>query len=549
MHKGIILLTLLLTLSWIPGKSQSSSQEFNKFREQILSDFQTFKSRILEHYADFLDGEWHEFEPIMEPESPYSQQKPESLPVYEATVETLETNNLATCLPNAFQGNYMSVEDFSNTDSKGSGIANVLKKELQSKGKSNYEIAARRLPNPNFAFGTLPGQAKAPSPGESAIRNLGESYTTAKKERKAKYKFDFYGMDAYLPQIDFAIENDIESISETGNSWRNMSSQKGGVETARQLFGLAQQLGLNGYLTYRLTEAYVNQKFNDCNQQARMAAVHFLMTNMGYDVRLTQFNNNLFCVMLPFDQQTVYGLMAMTIDGRKYYVMNPADLEDSEIPSYGSFRTCILPDDAKGQSSDLRLTGLSLPFKPKDFEISNNAISLKGVVNENLKKLLHHYPQMPMGDFASSWIDQGLRQDIIDQLKFQIQGMSETQAINTLMSLCHYGFEYATDQNNHGFEKPYFFEENFLWDRNDCEDRAIFFSYLVWNIFHLPCMLVQYPGHESVTIAANSEVSGSYYNSEGKRYFSADPTYLGSQIGMIMPSMRQSNPSIDKHYK
>lgn len=574
MRKSITLLTILLTLGGTVGYSQSRYSEFNKFREQILGDFQNFKSRILEHYADFLEGEWHDFEPIMELASPYTQQKPTSLPVCEASVEMLETNGISSCLPDAMQSKYADSENLSNLSNiypytSVPGAAKALLTESQTNGKSNYELAAKRIPDPNFAFGSFPGQIKAPAPGESGIMNSGNSKTSMTKEdlkravigsgyaSKAtftthgndKYKFDFYGMEAFIPQIDFSIADEIKSIKQLGDNWRKMAVQKGGVETSRQLFGLAQQLGLNGYLTYRLTEEYVNQKFKDCNQLSRMAAVHFLLTNMGYDVRLTQINDNIFCVMLPFDQSVVYGLMGITIDGRKYYVMNPSDIDAAELLSYSSFRTCKLPKDAKGKSSDLRLTGLSIPFKPKDFEISHNGITIKGTVNENLKRLLHHYPQMPTGDFASSWIDMTLRHDIVDQLKSQIQDMSEYQAINTLMSLCHYGFKYATDQDNHGFEKPYFFEENFLWDRNDCEDRAIFFSYLVWNTLGLPCMLIQYPGHESVTIAANSDVKGCYYNSDGKRYFSADPTYLGSRIGMIMPMLQMANPSIDKHYK
>ena len=72
MRKSITLLTIFIALGGTMGNSQSRFAEFNKFRDQIMSDYQNFKSRILEHYADFLDGEWHEFESIMEEESPYT---------------------------------------------------------------------------------------------------------------------------------------------------------------------------------------------------------------------------------------------------------------------------------------------------------------------------------------------------------------------------------------------------------------------------------------------------------------------------------------------
>ena len=601
MRKSITLLTIFLTLGGTMGNSQSRFAKFNEFREKILNDYQKFKSRILEHYGDFLDGEWHEFEAIIEEDSPYTQPKPASLPVYEAEIDNQETNMMMTRLPDAVVNDKslggvlsaipgrnlsygldmdtdyepMKVDIPANfgpsgapkTQAKISGIGNMFFAVSEAEGKTNYELSVMRIPDPNFAFGSFPGQTKAPAPGESGITNSGDAAkamstedmnraikgsgyaseaTFATPKGDDKFKYDFYGMEAFIPNIDFTIAESINASSETGKNWKSLADQEGGVETARQLFGLAQQLGLNGYLTFRLTESYVNQKFKNSNDRARMSAIHFLMSNMGYDVRLADLGDT-FTVMMPFDQKVVYGLASKTIDNRKYCMLMP----EGYTPPTQAFRftTCALPNDALGKTSDLRLTGLSIPFKPKEFEITRNGLTIKGVVNENLKSLLHRYPQMSAGDFASSWIDQGLREDIVNQLKTQMEGMGEKQAINTLMSLCHYGFKYSTDQDYHGFEKPYFFEENFLYDYNDCEDRAIFFSYLVWNALGLPCQLIQYPGHESVAIAAMSDINGCYYDTEGVKYYSSDPTYCGSSIGQVMPSFKTATPKIDKHYK
>ncbi len=582
------------------GNSQSRFAEYNKFREKVLSDYQNFKSRILEHYADFLDGEWHEFEAIIEEESPYSEPKPATLPVYEeAQVDTAVTNMIMTRLPDAVVsdkslGGVLSAipgrnlkygldmdsdfepmkidlpDNFGPSALPKTQVAGLGKMYFEAKeadGKTNYELSVMRIPDPNFAFGDFPGQIAAPAPGESGITNAGadqKAMTPAEMLRAVtgsgyaseatfaapaaddKFKFDFYGMEAFLPNIDFTIADSITSTSETGANWKKMAAQEGGVETARQLFGLAQQLGLNGYLTFRLAESYVNQKFSDSNPRSRMAAIHFLMSNMGYDVRLADIEDA-FTIMMPFDQKSVYGLAAKTYDGRKYSLLLPEGYKTSK--NAFRFLTCKLPNDALGKTSDLRLTGLSLPFKPKEFEISRNGLTIKGVVNENIRNILHKYPQMPTGDFASSWIDQSLREDIVNQVKAQVEGMTEKQAINTLMSLCHYGFEYSTDQKYHGFEKPYFLEENFIYDYNDCEDRAIFFSYIVWNALGLPCQLIQYPGHESVTIAAVSDIDGCYYDNDGVKYYSSDPTYRGSCIGQVMPTFKATAPKIDKHYK
>ncbi len=636
MRKCITLISGCMLFGGTVALSQSPLEEYNRFRQQILSDYDNFKSRILEHYGDFLNGEWHEFEPLWEEESPYTEPKPEALPeipvvpepeplpevaklpdpkftdsslsgilvaaapkgnLAQGSITDFDFGSMKIDVPSAggsampgtsasAPGREMaqgSIKDYDYSSRKinsgGIGGGSLPKTMAQSPigaslamsevaGKSSYELAVLRLPDPGFAFGNFPGQTAAPSPGESGIVNIDMSsrrmspedlqraveesgYATVETftvpENQNNYMFDFYGMQAFIPEIDFNIAKSLSGPEETGAHWKKMADQEGGLETSRQLFGLAQQLGLNGYLTYRLAEAYVNDRFKDSDQAARTSAVHFLLSNMGYDARLIKLDD-IFTVMMPFDQEVVYATMSQTIDGRKYTILFP---EGFEPPKGKSMRlmTCNLPSNALGKTSDLRLTGLSLPMKAKNFNLTNGRISLKGEVNENIQKLLHHYPQMPTGDFASSWVDSRLREDIVEQLKSQLAGMSDREAVNTLMALCHNGFNYSTDQDFHGFEKPYFLEENFIYDKNDCEDRAIFFSYLLWNALGLPCQLVQYPGHESATVAVDEDIAGYFYNTDGMKYYSADPTYIGSTIGMVMKAFRSASPTVDKQYR
>ncbi len=253
------------------GNSQSRFAEYNKFREKILSDYQNFKSRILEHYSDFLDGEWHEFEAIIEEESPYSQPKPASIPDYDAELDTLVTNLAMTRLPDAvvsdkslagmltampgrnlkygldIDSDYEPMkidlpDNFgapSGPTTQVAGLGKMFFSASEAEGKTNYELAAMRIPDPNFAFGSFPGQTAAPAPGESGIINAGSAAAVATPQADDKYLFDFYGMEAFLPNIDFTIADSLLSTSETGENWKKMATQEGGVTTARQLFALA----------------------------------------------------------------------------------------------------------------------------------------------------------------------------------------------------------------------------------------------------------------------------------------------------------------------
>jgi len=534
MHKSIYISTGLILSGCLASLAQTPQTGFQQFRQQILSNYSNFKSRILQHYDDFLNGEWHEFEPIAELESPYTEPKPEKAP------EFVETEASATDLQESIQItsqlNNMSLPDFSDS-SQSKGI------NLHFDGDfANFESVD--TPDKDFIFGPHPGQKPLPFPGDCDIINSDENCANLKN----KFFFDFYGMKAYIPDIPFDILKEFEGFTETGTHWKMMASQTGGVETARQLFGLAWQHGLNGYLTFRLTEAYVNQRFADSDQNAKMSAVHFLLSNMGYDVRLLMANDFL-TVMMPFDQKIVYSSLSLTeTNGRKYTILFPEGRERKKGESF-MMRTCKMPTEATGKTSDLRLKGLNLPMKPKEFSINCRQVTLNGVVNENLKSMFYHYPQMPNGDFASSCLDNDLRQNLIRQIKEQLGGMTPKDAINSLMAFCHYGFKYKSDQAWHIFEKPYFVEENFLYEYNDCEDRAMFMSYLIWNALDLPCQLIQYPGHESVAVMVNEQLPGRYYNTDGLNFYSADPTYVGSCIGYVMPRYEDTAPSIDKLYK
>jgi hypothetical protein len=100
-------------------------------------------------------------------------------------------------------------------------------------------------------------------------------------------------------------------------------------------------------------------------------------------------------------------------------------------------------------------------------------------------------------------------------------------------------FEYKTDDEQYGYEKWNFCEENLYYPYNDCEDRAFLFSRLVRELLHLEVVLLQYSDHFSTAVHFTTPVSGSYFTIDGKKFIVCDPTYIGAMIGM--------NPEKYKH--
>ena len=160
-------------------------------------------------------------------------------------------------------------------------------------------------------------------------------------------------------------------------------------------------------------------------------------------------------------------------------------------------------------------------------------------VNLNMIDFYRHYPQVDMAVYANAAIDEDFAERIEKNFRPMVQGKSTYDAVSALLNYMHYGFDYATDQEQFGYEKPFFCEENYFYSKNDCEDRSILFSRLVRNLLGLDVVLLDYPNHIATAVCfPEGNVQGDYYDVDGKRYVVCDPTYIGASIGMTQPAYR-----------
>ena len=269
---------------------------------------------------------------------------------------------------------------------------------------------------------------------------------------------------------------------------------------------------------------------------------------MGYDVRLASCGNQLL-LLVPFTQQ-VYERSYLVIDGKKYYVFD--DHSTSKIQNAGVY-TCRLPNETdKGRNIDLTIRGGNIGIKTgvvHRFSMSDGKISLQGFVDEGTMEAIRRYPQMDIPFYAMSTIDSNFHQSLLAQVNEQIRGCSEKEAVARILHFVQYAFDYATDREQHGYEKPYFIEENFYYPKNDCEDRAILFAFLVHNLLGLDVHLVQYPGHECTAVNfSTTQMNGDGYMYKGKAFYICDPTFIGASIGQCMPGYRNVKPTVELWY-
>lgn len=522
-------------------------QSFLEFRQGILDDYQEFRRTILAHYADFLEGTWHEYETLM-PAKRDDTPKPVKVPNVDQAKPADTPVTLpkpVAVVPQPDKKPVTPAEPAPDTDpKKPGGLLDTPPVEVPP--EAGKEVAPTIKINPDVAkpmINVNPLIPEVPALAEGVDMPKIPPY---EESRDGKEAVNFYGMEILVPEIDFKISRSLGNAADLGRHWKALDEQDLAELIEENILPKIKELGLNDYLTYEFLCAYLDSKFPEAGVSPKMSAVHYILANLGYDVRIAIASTTGDPVILMPSDQMIYGTAYMTIGGKNYFMMTPpgVNLNGARLA------TCDLPKAANaGKTMDMRINGLNLPMKARPFNVTNGGITLSGTLNENLMPIVYRYPQMDTEGFAVSVLDKNLRDDLVSQLKSQLGDKDKLTATNEFLRFMQFGFDYATDDEFHGFEKPYFLEENFYYPKNDCEDRAIFYTYMLWNALGVDNQLLAFPGHESASVSIpEATIKGTSYESDGKTYYISDPTYVGSTTGQCMRQFETTPPKVDHTY-
>lgn len=346
---------------------------------------------------------------------------------------------------------------------------------------------------------------------------------------------DFYGAKLALPVPHFS-DVSLGGRDDTPRLWRQLKDT-GVARLAAQIQRVGQKRGLSDWGIVLLADRYVSAALPSGSADTRIAVLHFLTANMGYDIRLASAAGRM-RLLVPYAQK-VYEQSRLDIGGRTYYVWPDAR---------GSVCTCRLPDNAgRGKQVDLLFHGsLHLGGESRPFCLEAAGMRVSGSVDVPAMRLVDDYPMVDVPTCAKSVLCRSLRDAVVEQLAASVQGLDEQEAARRLLNFCQHCFSYATDGEQFGHEKPFYFEESLYYLANDCEDRAIFYAWLVRNILHLNVHLIHYPGHECTAVAFTDPTpEGTSYVRDGKAFYICDPTYIGADIGVCMPQFRRTKPEVE----
>lgn len=357
-----------------------------------------------------------------------------------------------------------------------------------------------------------------------------------KKEPK-DISFDFYGKN-----LEFDIAEGIKKAnfyptkqSGIANFFDAMASSEY-EPLVLEIQRASEAMNLNDWGIYLLVSQLANSIYQ--NRDNAKLFSWFLLNKLGYAVKVGLDDGHI--VLMHHSQKTIYAAPNFNFERKKYYVF--LENQREKIRRVFSYK-----QEYPGATKPLDLTLDSLPILGENlqdkllrFEHMNNKYEIAIAYNKNLIDFMSTYPQADYETFFNAPIQEKTYKDLARAIKKHIDGKKASEAMNFVLGFVQKSFQYEQDQQHFGKEKVMFAQETLFYDKSDCEDRAILFSYLIKELFDVSVIGVKYEDH--MATALSIPLDGQKIRVGSREYVIADPTYINATIGMGMPKYRSLKP-------
>ena len=353
------------------------------------------------------------------------------------------------------------------------------------------------------------------------------------------FKFEFYGVPCKvsLPSTkEFKVIN--TTNQEVSRAWEKISS---GVydHFINDCTCYRNELQLCDWGLYQFVLKASESYFGNTESNEAVMLQMYALSQLGYKVRLGKQSGRL--INLLAFQEKVFAKPYLEIDDTEFYFLG-SNLTDEGI------QLCdfSFPEEKRASLQVDRFP--QFPASPAPQKVIRSKafpqVTASVIVNNNLMEFMDTYPCCSWELFAEASLSKEVKAQLYPNLKKTIAGCSEKEAANILLNLIQTGFEYKTDGDQFGREKTFFGDEPFFYPYCDCEDRSVLYAILVKDLMNLDVVLLDYPTHIATAVCFNENITGDYFNIDGKKYIICDPTYIGAPIGKSMPDMLKLEANI-----
>ena len=554
-------------LASIPLSAQVVTDDFDKFIQEENASFDKFIDDANKEFIEFLRHPWKKAEakkPVerhTKPEPPkpviYDEQKhPEDTPPVELTIKDILNQT-------TIEGQQRPTVEVKNVDQL-TFDKPTPKPQPQPKPTPKPTVIVAKQNTPTIIGGNTP-KAEPAKPQATPVKPQpvapkAEPTTPVKPQAtpvkpqpkpKAKPAMQSSLQKEFYPSVAINYCNTKLYIDASMKGIINITSSQecavaDGYEALcrsnyKPLIANCQQaqkdFRLNDWGVFLFVKTAAEALCNDENSCIVMQ--QFLLNELGYRAKMARRGDRNQLLLFVATDCMVYGHPYFTKEGLNYYNINGTEA--------CTFYMCNQDSKKAKTPVAMRLNNVpALNSGVVSRQRTNKAGNVSVSVNVS-KSLMDFYASMPQCDYgvyAKAPVAGSLAQEVLGTLRPLVQGKSEVDAANLLLNFVQTGFKYATDEEQFGFEKPFFVEELFYYPACDCEDRSVLFGWLVRELLGLDVVYLDYPNHIATAVQFKGDVKGDFLTVDGKRYTVCDPTYIGASIGMTMPNLRSAGVSI-----
>ena len=554
-------------LASIPLSAQVVTDDFDKFIQEENASFDKFIDDANKEFIEFLRHPWKKAEakkPVerhTKPEPPkpviYDEQKhPEDTPPVELTIKDILNQT-------TIEGQQRPTVEVKNVDQL-TFDKPTPKAQPQPKPTPKPTVIVAKQNTPTIIGGNTP-KAEPAKPQTTPVKPQpvapkAEPTTPAKPQAtpvkpqpkpKAKPAMQSSLQKEFYPSVAINYCNTKLYIDASMKGVINITSSQecavaDGYEALcrsnyKPIIANCQQaqkdFRLNDWGVFLFVKTAAEALCNDENSCIVMQ--QFLLNELGYRAKMARRGDRNQLLLFVATDCMVYGHPYFTKEGLNYYNINGTEACTFYMCNQDSKKAKI---PVAMRLNNVPALNSGVVSRQRTNKAGNVSVSVN--VSKSLMDFYASMPQCDYGVYAKAPVAGSLAQEVLGTLRPLVQGKSEVDAANLLLNFVQTGFKYATDEEQFGFEKPFFVEELFYYPACDCEDRSVLFGWLVRELLGLDVVYLDYPNHIATAVQFKGDVKGDFLTVDGKRYTVCDPTYIGASIGMTMPNLRSAGVSI-----
>lgn len=507
--RSILIVSFFIFTSLSVSGTASNRAEFEQWMKQETTSFQDYRDKRDKEFTGFLKNQWKEmqiFQGLVRDKTP----KPVSIP------------KAPKKLPVAVQP-VKKPEPVIEPNNQIRDKKPLIKSPIQA------------VPVPVIV--QVPEIKAVPAP----IKVL--PAPTIKQPKGNRINITFYGQNLdfyYDPKLKLSLQRPYSEKS-MSHIWSELS--KADYEgLLKQINAQRKPLVLNDW-GYALLSNAIAQKVHPNSKNDQSILTWYLMTKAGYQARIA-YDRNYIYLLMPSRQQ-LFGAPYFTFDKVRYYALSFDGIKQKP----GKIYTYDGHYPGATQRLDMSLnrafnTGRQQKDRILKFTYKGETHRIKVGYDKETVRYLKTYPQMDISLYFNSELNQATANPLLNQLKPLVQGKSEEEAVNLILRFVQTAFKYKTDEQQFGIENYLFPEETIHYPYSDCEDRSVFFAWIVHHLLGLQVVGLDFPGHIAAAVHFNENVGGDSINFNGKRFVVTDPTYINADAGMTMPAYKNKKPGV-----